>query len=103
ADLDALDRVRASVDAREKCRRPSDLGALRDLDLVAEGDPPVTGEMEGERSRGRAGGRILRNPTARREHSRLPASAGAREAVDPQIRRQLEPSQVGPHPRNLSV
>ena len=49
ADLDALDSVRRAVDARVQLRRPADLGALLDLDLVAERDPPVAREVERER------------------------------------------------------
>ena len=52
-------RVGAAVDARVQRRRPADLGALRDLDLVAERDPPVPREVERERAGRRAGGRIL--------------------------------------------
>ena len=66
---------RASTAARSP--RPGD------LDLVAEPDPSVPGEVERERPRGRAGRRILGDPVRRDEDARLPALAVAREAAVP--------------------
>ena len=57
--------------------------------------------MHSQRPGRRAGGGILRDPSARRKHSRLPARTGAREAVDREIRRQLEWPEVGPQTRDL--
>src|SRR5206468_5955088 len=101
ADLYALDAIRRAVDACKERRRPTDLRALGDLDLVAEGDPAVTREMQGQRAGGRARGRILRDSTARREHPRLPPRTGTREAVDPEIRRKLVPRHVVTNLLNL--
>ena len=66
---------------RVQRRRPPELDALVDLDLVAEADPSVPGEMERERPGGRAGRRILGDAVGRDEDARLPALAVAREAV----------------------
>ena len=49
AHLDPLDLLGAPVHARVELRGAADLDALRDLDLVAERDPPVPREMQGER------------------------------------------------------
>ena len=60
-------------------RRPADLGALADLDLLAEGDPAVAGEVERERARGRAGRGVLGDAERRARtcasSSALPAPA----------------------------
>ena len=72
--------VRRARDRVER-RRPPDLDALVDLDLVAELDPAVPGEVERERPRGRAGRRILGNAVRGDEDARLPALAVAREAA----------------------
>src|SRR5437763_2636998 len=101
ADLDALDPLRGPVGAREEGRRPADLGALGDLDLVAEADPPVPRQVQRERSGRRTGRWVLRDPAPGGEHPRLPPRPGAGEAVDAEIRRQLERPQVGPEPRHL--
>src|SRR5213593_1637284 len=82
ADLDAVDAVALADHARVQRRRPADLRALRDLDLVAEADSPVAREMDGERPGGGARRGILRYAVRGSEHARLPARAGDREAVD---------------------
>ena len=64
ADLDALDLIRRAVDAGEERRGPPDLRSLRDLDLVAELDAPVPGEVQRQRPGGRARRRILGTPPA---------------------------------------
>src|SRR5205085_6165563 len=46
ADLDALDLLRRSLDVREQLRGAADLGALRDLDLLAEGDLAVARQVQ---------------------------------------------------------
>src|SRR5262245_39439891 len=61
--------------------RTSDLGSLGDGDLVPEPDPPVPGEVAGERPRRGACRRVFRHAVRRSEHARLPARAVAREAV----------------------
>src|SRR5207237_7869558 len=76
ADLDLLRRARDG----EQGRRSTDLRALVDLDLVAEADPAVPGEMERERPGGRARRRILADPVGRDEDARLPAVAVAGKA-----------------------
>ena len=81
ADLDGADPVALAGDRRIQHRRPADLRALADLDLLAEPDPAVTGQVDGQRARGRAGGRVLRYADGRVEHPRLPRAAAAREAV----------------------
>jgi len=48
-----------------------------DLDLVAEADPAVAREMDGQPAGGRAAGRILGDAVRRCEHPRLPAPSGA--------------------------
>ena len=53
-------------------------------------DSPVAREVHRERSRGRAGRRVLCNAAARREHPRAPLRALAREAVDAEQARQGE-------------
>ena len=65
ADLDALNVVRRAFDPREQRRRAADLHALGDLDLVAERDPAVAGEMKRERP-----GRPTRSPDPLRRRSR---------------------------------
>src|SRR6266849_6426868 len=82
ADLDALDRLGGAVDACVERGRPANLGALRDLDLVAESDAAVPGEVKRERARGRAGRRVFGDPERRAEHPRLPTRALVRKAVD---------------------
>ena len=80
--VDALERVAVAVGLREERRGPVDLGALRDLDLLAEGDPAVAGEVHRERAGRRAGRRRPRRRRASgREHARLPAGAVAGEAI----------------------
>src|SRR5262249_19162375 len=81
ADLDSLELAGRAVGPGVQRGRAADLNALRDLDLLAEADSAVTGEVDGQRPRGRAGGRVLHDSGARSEHSRLPTAAGPREAV----------------------
>ncbi len=64
ADLDPFDAPARSLDQREQGARPTDLRPLRDLDLLAELDPTVAGEVAGERTRSRPGRRILGNAVA---------------------------------------
>ena len=83
ADEDALDPLGRAVDARVERRGPADLDALVDLDLLAEPDPAVARQVDGERPRRRAGRRILVDAVRRartRASSSRPAVAG--EAVD---------------------
>ena len=78
---------RRPVDTRVERRRPADLGALRDLDLVAERDPAVAREVQRERPCGRAGRRVLVN-----------AGAGANIRVfhaSPEPAKQLTPITAG--------
>jgi uncharacterized protein (TIRG00374 family) len=81
ADLYRIDPVALAGDRRVQHRRPADLRALADLDLLAEPDPAVPGQVDGQRARGRAGGRILGYADRRVEHPGLPRAAAAREAV----------------------
>src|SRR6185437_6653340 len=82
-DLDAIDTLAFALDGRIERRRPLDLGALADLDLLAEGDAPVPGEVDRERPGGRSRRGVLVHAVVRREHPRLPAVAvDVREAVD---------------------
>src|SRR6266545_1871315 len=67
-DLDPFDPVGRALRARVQPRRPADLLALADLDLLAERDPAVTRQVNGERARGRSGGRVLDDADRRREH-----------------------------------
>ena len=75
----------------------SDLDALLDHDLITERDPPMAGEVDGERSRRRARRGILGDPFAGREHpafprgtsSRVDAEGGAAERGEArEVRRQ---------------
>ena len=76
-------------------RRTADLRALRDLNFVAESDPPVTGEMDRQRAGRRAGCGIFRDAVRRREHPRLPALARPGEAIDARMREARERAEVG--------
>ena len=59
ADLDPLDRALEPSTRAYSLRRAADLGSLRDLDLLAEGDRTVAREVQRERSGRGAGRRIL--------------------------------------------
>src|SRR6185436_14343832 len=99
ANLDALHLLRRPVGAREELRGPTDLGSLRDLDLIAEVDAAIARQVQRERPGGGTCGGILRNAARRREHSRLPAGAGAREAIHADHVRQIRKSvEIGPQP-----
>ena len=74
--------VGVAVDARVERRRPADLRALRDLDLLAERDPPVPGEVKRERPRGRAVAGSSGTPCAGTNMRVFQRGPGAREAVD---------------------
>ena len=50
ADLDAFDAIGPPADARVQSRWASDLRSLADLDLDAERDALLAGEVDGERS-----------------------------------------------------
>src|SRR5262249_28528303 len=82
ADEHAVDLAVLAVHTRVQLRRAPDLGALRDLDLLAVADQPVTGEKDRQRPGRRPGGGILGNAVLRHEHPGLPAVALAGEAVD---------------------
>src|SRR5262249_25427765 len=69
-----------ALDPGEQRAGPADLGALGDLDLLAEGDPAVAGQVPGQRARCRAGGRVLGDPVAGDERPRLPAPPGTGQA-----------------------
>ena len=64
ADHHALDLLRRPLDAGVQLRGPADLDPLDDLDLLAERDPPVAGEVDRERARRRAGRGVLVDPVA---------------------------------------
>ena len=88
ADENAVDPVALAVRLRVERRRAVDLGALRDLDLLAERDPPVPCEMDGERAGGGA-----RSPGPRRRRgSGANMRVFQRGAVDGA--KQLTPSLV---------
>ena len=80
ADLDPLDLLGGAVDPGVERARAADLDALGDLDLLAEGDAAVPGEVDGERAGGRARGRILGHAVRRGEHARLPAAFPSRRS-----------------------
>src|SRR5919204_3232429 len=101
ADLDLFDPVALACDAGVQGRRPLDLDALRNLDLVPEADPAVPDEMEREWACGRPRRRILGDAVDRGEHSRLPARAGSGEAVHPRFGHAREGGEVGLQPRDL--
>ena len=102
ADLDALDLVSGAVDPRVELRGAADLDALRDLDLLAERDPPVTREVQCQRPGRRPGRRILGDTARRREHPVLPPRALAGEAVEAERGRlQGQAGHVRPERRNL--
>src|SRR5262245_22574389 len=99
-----LHRVEArsrAADPGEEHARTADLDALRDLDLLAERNEPVSGEMVRERTGGRSGGGVLAHPETGPEHPRLPASARAGEAVDADHAELSERRQVGAQPCDL--
>src|SRR5581483_12499916 len=68
-------------------RRSSDLDllALADLDLLAERDLPVPGQVDRQRTRRRAGRRILGDAEAGGEHPGLPHGVAAGETVHAEI------------------
>ena len=82
-------------------RRAPDLRALRDLDLLAEGDAAVAGEMERERPRRRAGRGILVDAGAGDEHARLPPLSVSREAVGPFAQQFRERAHVRTQPNHV--
>ena len=67
-----------------------------DLDLLAEADPPVPGEVERDRARGRAGRGILADTVGGHEDARLPDVPVAREAGRAGRRELLQRDEVGP-------
>ena len=71
ADPHALDPVGRALDVGVEPRRPPELDALHDLDLLAEPDPAVAGEVDGERARAPS-----RSPDPRR---RRPTGANIRD------------------------
>ena len=85
ADEHALDPLGAALGPRVERRGPADLGALRDLDLLAERDPAVAGEVDR-----RAGRRPIRSPGPRRR--RAPARTCASSSRRPSRAKQLTPS-----------
>src|SRR4029079_2873266 len=91
ADLDPLELLGRAVRPREERRGPADFDALRDLDLLAEADAPVSGEVNGARPGRRARGRILGDAPARREHAGAPLRSLACEAVDAEHPGHVEP------------
>ncbi len=102
ADEHAVDAVALAVGLRVERRRTVQLGALRDLDLLAERDAAVACEMDRERAGRRARRCILGDAVTGREHPRLPARpVDVREAVDAVAGRPLERDQVGPQRRDL--
>src|SRR5579864_2384739 len=83
-DLDVLHLSRPAGDARVQGGRPAGLRPLGNLDFVAKRQTAVPDEMQGERTGRRSGGRILARPCGIiiGKHSRLPAAATPREAVE---------------------
>ena len=87
ADLDLLDLFGRALDTGEQRGRTPDLGALRDLDLVAEPDASMARQVHGERAGRRTGGEVLGNAVAR---------ANIRVFHrDPEPAKQLIPSTAG--------
>ena len=87
--------TRTALDPRPTPRRiacrtrgAADLRTLADLDPLAEFGPPVAGQMDGQRTGGRAGGGILATPSAGREHPRLDARAASRRSSSRRPRRE---------------
>jgi hypothetical protein len=60
----------------------TDFIPLGDFNFLTPDDPPVAGEPARQRSGGRAGRGILRDPGRGREHACLPPAATARDAID---------------------
>ena len=92
--LDTLDRVGRTPGRREERRRPPDLGALGDLDLLAGADEPVAQEMDGERTGRRSGGRIFRR-------HRRPGRTSASSSGVPEPAQQFVPTTPGSLARRL--
>ena len=76
---------------------------MPDLDLIAERDAAMARKVNGERSRGRPGGRILHNAEPGREHPRLPAASRARKAVGADLAQLSERAEIRPHRRNFGL
>src|SRR5919204_2925597 len=72
ADFHTVDPVALAERGRVERRRPADLRALGDRDLVAESRSPVACEVDCERARRRPGRRIFRDAAPRSERARLP-------------------------------
>ena len=72
ADPHPLDPVALALGDRVELRGAAELGALADLDLLAERDPAVAREVDRERP---GGGACRRRPRGRRRRERTPGSS----------------------------
>ena len=95
AHLDALNLVARAECLRVQPRRSSDLHALENLDLVAEPDVSVAGEMDRERAGGGTGGRVFGNSQRGGEHACLPLAPRAGETVHANRRQRRDCGQIG--------
>src|SRR5580700_3477134 len=75
--------------------RAADLLALADLDLLAEGDLVVPGQVHAQRTGRRTRRRILGHAEGGREGAELPPRAQARETADPDAGQRAQRSDVG--------
>src|SRR5487761_891090 len=83
ADLHPGDLAAVRLHPGQQDGRAADLLALADLDLLAEGDLAVPGQVHGQRAGRRPGGRVLGDAEGRHEAPRLPPRPRAGEAADP--------------------
>src|SRR5215831_16478616 len=93
-DLDGADPVSRPGRARVQPGGTADLGALADLDRLAEGDPAVPGQVHGKRPGGGSGGGILGHAEGGPEVAEFPAAARAREAANPDTGKLGERSNI---------
>src|SRR5208283_726648 len=100
ADLDQLDLLTRALDPRTQLRGTPDLGALGDLDLLAELDRAVASQVQRERPGGGTGRRVLGDSDRGCEHARLPVGAGAGEAAHVVAAERGQGSVVGRERRN---
>src|SRR5579884_1716508 len=81
ADLHRLDPLAVAGDLRVQQRRPVQLPALADLDLLPESDLAMAGQVNCERPGCRAGGWILGHAPGGEEHAGLPRVPATGEAA----------------------
>src|SRR5439155_24189764 len=101
AHLHTIDSIAVAEHTRVQRRGTTDLRALRDLDLVPVTDAAVTYEMNGERSRCRARGRVLDHAQRGGEHARLPMRRQTGEAADSGVGQPGERAEVRCERRDL--